>query len=31
MMQAPPDGPGEQLAAARRRVAELERKIGERT
>jgi transposase len=29
MMRAPPDGPGEQLAAARRRVAELERKIGQ--
>jgi transposase len=29
MMKAPPDGPGEPLAAARRRVAELERKIGQ--
>jgi transposase len=28
-MKAPPDGPGEHLAAARRRVAELERKIGQ--
>jgi transposase len=28
-MTAPPDGPGEHLAAARRRVAELERKIGQ--
>ena len=28
-MKAPPDGPGEQLAAARRHVAELERKIGQ--
>ena len=28
-MKAPPDGPGEELAAARRRVAELERKIGQ--
>lgn len=28
-IQAPPDGPGEHLAAARRRVAELERKIGQ--
>jgi transposase len=29
MTRAPPDGPGEHLAAARRRVAELERKIGQ--
>ncbi len=28
-LQAPPDGPGEALAAARRHVAELERKIGQ--
>jgi transposase len=28
-MRAPPDGPGEELAAARWRVAELERKIGQ--
>jgi transposase len=29
VIQAPPDGPGEALAAAQRRVAELERKIGQ--
>ena len=29
MMRAPPDGSGEALAAAQRRVAELERKIGQ--
>lgn len=29
MTRTPPDGPGEHLAAARRRVAELERKIGQ--
>jgi transposase-like protein len=29
MAKAPPDGPGEALAAAQRRVAELERKIGQ--
>ena len=29
VIQAPPDGPGEALAVAHRRVAELERKIGQ--